>query len=108
MGFHVPSGIDSAYFPRPRFSPGTEESGGGFRGTGPGPFRTLIVNLEIDDPIEEGIYDKYLCADGATGKQIEIFEEKFGIRMKKGIFKTKTLCSRNFILMTTMISLKSY
>ena len=30
--------------PRPRLSPGTEDSGEGFRGTGPGPFRTLIVS----------------------------------------------------------------
>ena len=45
MGFHVPSRIDSASFPpSPRFSPGTEDSGEGFRGTGQGPFRTLIIS----------------------------------------------------------------
>ena len=30
--------------PQPRFSPGTEDSGEGFRGTGHGPFRALIVS----------------------------------------------------------------
>ena len=34
-----------------RLSPGTEDSGGGFRGTGHGPFRALIVsNLKWGEP----------------------------------------------------------
>ena len=40
-------GIRRLYLPlRPkvRFSPGTEHSGGSFRGTGHGPFRALIVS----------------------------------------------------------------
>lgn len=37
--------------------------------------------LEIDDPIEEGIYDEYILIDGATDEQIKSFEEKFDIKM---------------------------
>jgi hypothetical protein len=51
MDFHIPSRIDSASFPRVRLSPGTEDSGGGFLGTGYGPFRALIVsNLKWGGP----------------------------------------------------------
>ena len=42
-------------------------------------------DLELEDPIVEGIYDKYLCVDGATDKQIEMFEEKFGIKMPEDV-----------------------
>lgn len=38
-------------------------------------------DLEIDDPVEEGIYDDYLLVCGSTNEQIEMFEEKFGIKM---------------------------
>lgn len=38
-------------------------------------------DLEIDDPKEEGLYDEYMLVKGATDKQIEAFEEKFGITM---------------------------
>lgn len=38
-------------------------------------------DLEIEDPIEEGTYDEYLHVNGATNEQIEMFEEKFGIKM---------------------------
>ena len=51
MGFHIPCRIDSASFPPVRVSPGTEDSGEGFHGTGPGPFRPLIVsNLKWGGP----------------------------------------------------------
>ncbi|MDE7423711.1 MAG: SMI1/KNR4 family protein [Lachnospiraceae bacterium] len=40
-------------------------------------------DLEIDDPKEEGIYDEYMLVKGATDKQIQAFEEKFGITMPK-------------------------
>lgn len=38
-------------------------------------------DLEIEDPVEEGIYDEYLHVNGATNEQIERFEEKLGIKM---------------------------
>lgn len=38
-------------------------------------------DLEIDDPVEDGIYDDYLLVCGSTNEQIEMFEEKFGIKM---------------------------
>ena len=54
MGFHIPCRINSASFPRVRFSPGTEDSGGGFRDTGHGPFRALIVsNLKWGGPCRD-------------------------------------------------------
>ena len=37
--------------------------------------------LELDDPAEEGTYNEYLCVNGATNEQIEMFEEKFSIKM---------------------------
>lgn len=44
-------------------------------------------DLEIEDPIEEGTYDEYLHVNGATNEQIEMFEEKFGIKMPEDIKK---------------------
>ena len=38
-------------------------------------------DLEIDDPKEERIYEEYMLVKGATDKQIEAFEQKFGIKM---------------------------
>lgn len=42
-------------------------------------------DLEIDDPIEEGIYDEYLLIEGASDGQIEAFEEKFDLKLPEDI-----------------------
>ena len=50
MGFHVPSRIDSAYFPGPGFHRGRNTQAEVFD-TGHGPFRALIVsNLKWGGP----------------------------------------------------------
>lgn len=38
-------------------------------------------DLEMEDPVEEGIYHDYLLVSGATDAQLERFEEKFDVRM---------------------------
>ena len=51
MGFHIPSRIDSAYFPRSGFCRGRKTQAEVFADTGHGPFRALIVsNLKWGGP----------------------------------------------------------
>lgn len=37
--------------------------------------------LELEDLVEEGTYEEYLLIKGAAWRQIEVFEEKFGVKM---------------------------
>lgn len=38
-------------------------------------------DLEIDNPVEEGLYDEYMLINGASERQLEVFEEKFHIKI---------------------------
>lgn len=42
-------------------------------------------DLEIDAPIEDGLYDEYMLVNGATNKQIEALEEKFDIKIPEDL-----------------------
>ena len=54
MGFHIPSRIDSAYFPRSGFCRGRKTQAEVFADTGHGPFRALIVsNLKWGGPCRD-------------------------------------------------------
>lgn len=73
-------------------------------------------DLEIDDPVEEGIYDDYLLVCGSTNEQInDKCNREFKYRLlslaeieeEKNSFKIKTLCSQIFVLTMRMLLQKS-
>lgn len=40
-------------------------------------------DLELDDPMEEGVYDEYISVHGASDWEIKAFEKRFDIKMSE-------------------------